>query len=128
MQKATTYLISISYPLKSRTALPIAIIWSSFLPDKLIPSHRNNGKDDRKTCINCDSMRCFLGRSNTEIPSNFKWLIGLFRIHFDIVLRVLFKSSKWITQLHIFNVLRRLQWERNSKIVVIAIKHFHFCL
>lgn len=105
-----THRISISCPRISRTALPIAVICSSFLPPKLMPNQRKFGNDISIMCTNCGSIRVFFGRSITVMPSTFTWHNGLFRIDLEIDFIVLDESSKCSIQLHIFSVFNIL-WE-----------------
>lgn len=105
------YRMSISLPRISRTAFPIAAICSSFLPAKLHPNQRNEFNDDRSAWKNAGSIRNFFDRSNTEIPSIFTWLNGLFRSAFEMVFIVFDASSKCMTQLHIFSVFNILEFK-----------------
>lgn len=104
----------------SSTALPMAVIWSSFLPVKLHPNQRNEFNDDKSMWKNAGSIRVFFERSNTEIPSILTWLNGLFRSAFETVFIVFVASSKWIIQLHIFSVFNilKMKYRRMEQLFV----------
>lgn len=103
-----THLISISLDLMSPIEFPINDICSSLTPDRLTLIHRNMGTDESSVCKNCGSTRCFLFRSNTDMPSILIWLIGDDFSAFEIALNVFVASSRWIIQLQIFNVFSNL--------------------
>lgn len=105
---SNTHLISISFDFISPIEFPINAICSSLTPDRLTLIQRNSGTDESNACKNCGSTRCFLFLSNTDIPSILMWLIVDDFNAFAIALNVFVASSKWIIQLHIFNVFSSL--------------------
>jgi hypothetical protein len=110
------HLISISLDLMSPIEFPINDICSSLTPDRLTLIHRSMGTDDKSVCKNCGSTRCFLFRSNTDMPSIFMWLIVDDFNALDIALKVFVASSRWIIQLQIFNVFSNLEMGKNGMV------------
>lgn len=96
---------------------PMNDICSSLTPDRLTLIHRSMGTDESSACKNCGSTRCFFERSNTDMPSIFRWLIVDDFSAFEIALKVLVASSRWIIQLQIFNVFSSLRRGENGKFI-----------